>query len=80
MGYAEDGGAAGMCGHSFPDEKIFRESDYWIQAEHGIIAMAQMILSYPRKVTVVLTGAQTNLAFCLRMFPHISKKIEKVYS
>lgn len=72
-----------MCGYHFPDHKIFKGEDDNGQGDndnetHGVIAMAKAITSYPSKVTVVLTGAQTNFAFCLRMFPEVKDKVEKV--
>lgn len=73
-----------MCGYHFPDAKIFggegnsSSPEYRIQKTHGILAMSQAILSHRKKVTVVLTGAQTNFAFCLRMFPQVKDNIERV--
>lgn len=78
-GVPGEDGVAGMCGWHFPDTKIFDvEGEYKVREWHGVIAMAETIKNHDNKVTVVLTGAQTNLAMCLRMFPEVGENIEKV--
>ncbi|ODN00309.1 Inosine-uridine-preferring nucleoside hydrolase [Orchesella cincta] len=71
-------GVAGMCGYHFPDDIIFSDPNYKVEDTHGVLAMATAIKANPKKVTVVLTGAQTNFAFAIRMYPELKDNIEKV--
>ncbi|CAL8091626.1 unnamed protein product [Orchesella dallaii] len=71
-------GVAGMCGYHFPDEIIFSDPNNKVDETHGVLAMATAIKASPEKVTVVLTGAQTNFAIAIRMFPEMKDNIEKV--
>jgi inosine-uridine nucleoside N-ribohydrolase len=53
---------AGMCGFHFPDVKIFSEPSNQPEKENGVLKMFEIVNNYPEKVTIVATGAQTNLA------------------
>lgn len=67
-----------MCGYQFPDDEIFSDPSNRPDAGHGVLKMAEVISNHPKKVTVVTTGAQSNLAIALRMFPKIKDNIEKI--
>ena len=67
-----------MCGFHFPDELILSNPEYKLNSGHGVLMMKETIMDYPSKVTVVATGAQTNVALAIRLFPEIKNKIEKI--
>ncbi|KAF8822580.1 putative Inosine-uridine-preferring nucleoside hydrolase [Cardiosporidium cionae] len=48
------------------------------QSENGVIAMANAIMRHEQKVTIVATGALTNVAILLRLFPSIFSNIERI--
>ncbi len=72
-------GVSGMCGYHFPDELIFSDpSNHPNTEHHGVLKMVEVVSNHPEKVTIVLTGALTNLALGLRMFPKLKENVEKI--
>jgi len=79
-GFGGKDGVSGLCGFHFPDEEIFSNPKNGIDEGHGILKMADAILHSKNeaKVTIVATGAQTNIALLLRMFPDVARRVEKI--
>lgn len=71
-------GVAGMCGFNFPDEEIFADQTNLPSVQNGVLKMVEIVSTYPEKVTIVATGAQTNLAMAIRLFPTVKDNISKI--
>jgi len=78
ISFAGEQGVSGMCGFHFPDDEIFAVPEYGINEGHGVLKMREVISKHGRKVTIVATGAQTNIALFIRMFPDVVNNVEKI--
>lgn len=67
-----------MCGYHFPDELIFKSPSNNIQEGHGVLKLAETIKKYAEPVTIIATGAQTNIALALRLFPELKLHIKQI--
>jgi inosine-uridine nucleoside N-ribohydrolase len=67
-----------MCGYHFPDKDIFADKNNRIDEGHAVHKMYETLVRHPTKVTVIATGAQTNVAILLLMYPDIKAHIEKI--
>lgn len=68
----------GLCGYPFPDKEIFLSAENQIGEGHAVLKMKDAIMGNEEKVTIVATGAQTNVALLLRMFPEVVPKIRRI--
>lgn len=71
-------GVAGMCGFHFPDDVIFSDPGNRSNEGNGVLKMAETILNHPEKVTIVATGAHTNVAMAIRLFPELKNKVDRI--
>lgn len=65
-------GESGMDGWQFPDIKTD------VLPEHAVVAMRNVLMSSPEKITIVATGAFTNIALLIRMYPEVLPKIAQI--
>lgn len=65
-------GESGMAGWEFPTVKTT------VLPEHAVVAMRQVLMNSQEKMTVVATGAFTNIALLIRMYPEVLPKIAQV--
>ena len=56
----------------------FTRSPFKAITENSFEKICEKILSWPEKVTFVVTGPQTNLCLLLRNFPKIKENLEKI--
>ena len=65
-------GDSGMDGYDFPKiQGSFLE-------EHAVIAMRQVIMEAPEKVTLVAVGPLTNVALLFRMYPEVLTRLDRL--